>query len=64
MTTQSRWKSVPLWTAITAQALALLVVTGVIGPHWSDAITALVTAVLQAGVAFGILNNPTDKTGF
>ena len=61
---QNRWKSPVLWASLVAQVLALLVLTGVIGPAWSDAITGIVSAVLEALVAFGVLNNPTDKSAF
>lgn len=62
--TQSRWKSPVVWTTIAAQVLTILVVTGVIDPTKSDTINAVIATVLQALVAFGVLNNPTDGKGF
>jgi uncharacterized membrane protein len=62
--TQNRWKSPVVWGAVVAQVLALLTVLDVINLTQSDAVNGVVAAVLQALVAFGVLNNPTDKTGF
>ena len=61
---QNRWKSPVVWAAIVAQALALLVALGAIDTGASDAVNALVVSVLQALVAFGVLNNPTDGSAF
>lgn len=61
---QNRWKSPVLWASIAAQVLALLVLTGVIGQEWSNALSGIVAAVLEALVAFGVLNNPTAKEKF
>ena len=55
-TTQNRWRSAPLWIALAAQLIGLLVVLGVIDAGQSEALNAL--------TAFGVLNNPTNKTGF
>lgn len=61
---QNRWKSPVVWGAVAAQALALLVALGVIDVGMSEAVQAVVVAVLEVLVLFGVLNNPTDKTGF
>lgn len=61
---QNRIKSPVFWSALIAQLLSILVLTGVIGAEWSGAITGIVTAVLEALTVFGVLNNPTNKTGF
>jgi len=58
---QSRWKSPVAWSALAA--LLFFVVKTWFGfeiPGWDD----FVTLVIAAGVAFGIFNNPTNKTGF
>ena len=59
---QSRWKSPVLWTALTAQVLVILKVTGV----WNligipeSVVTDTVAALLQIGALVGVINNPTD----
>ncbi len=61
---QIRWKSAPLWIALAAQLLGLLVVLGVIDAGQSDVINGVVIALCEALTAFGVLNNPTSKTSF
>lgn len=61
---QNRLKSPVVWTAITAQLLAILVALGVLNTGLSDVINGLIVSVLQALVAFGVLNNPTDGQAF
>jgi len=58
---QSRWKSPIAWSAIAA--LLFFVVKTWFGfeiPGWDQ----FISLVIAAGVAFGIFNNPTDKTGY
>lgn len=62
--TQNRWKSAPLWIALAAQAVSLLVVLGVIDAGQSDKLNAVIIALCEALTAFGVLNNPTSKTNF
>ena len=62
--TQNRWKSAPLWIALAAQLIGLLVVVGVIDAGQSEVLNGLIVATCEALTAFGILNNPTNKTGF
>jgi len=62
--TQNRFKSKVVWAAVTAQVLAILVALGVIDTGLSEALNGLCMSLLQALVAFGILNNPTDEGGF
>ena len=59
---QNRFKSPVLWAALAAQVLSLLIVLGVIDTGMGDAIEGVAAAVLELLVAFGVLNNPTDKT--
>lgn len=61
---QNRIKSPVLWAALVAQILSILVLLDVIAPTQSETINAVVAAVLQMLVAFGVLNNPENKTGF
>jgi len=61
---QNRLLSPVVWSAIAAQVLAILVTLGVISTGVSQAIDSLVASLLQLLVAFGVLNNPTSKTGF
>lgn len=61
---QNRFKSTVVWAAVAAQVLAILVALGVIDTGMSETINGLVVSILQVLVAFGILNNPTNKVGF
>ena len=61
---QSRFSSPLLWSSLAAQVLVILVTLGVIDTGLSEAITGLVTSLLQLLVAFGVLNNPTSKSSF
>ena len=46
------------------QLLTLLSTLGIINAGQSDAVGAVVSAVLQLLIAFGVLNNPTSKNTF
>ena len=61
---QNRFKSPVLWAALVAQILSILVLLDVIAPTQSETINAVVTAVLQMLVAFGVMNNPTTQDKF
>ena len=61
---QNRFKSPVVWAAVVAQILSILVLLDVIAPTQSETINAVVAAVLKMLVAFGVLNNPENKTGF
>jgi len=61
---QNRLKSPVFWSSLASQVLSILVLTGVIGSEWSTAISAIITALLQAFTVFGLLNNPTDRQNF
>lgn len=58
---QNRFKSPVLWSSLASQVLAMLIVLGVIDTGMSDAIKALVVALLDILALFGIVNNPTSK---
>lgn len=60
---QNRFQSPVLWAALAAQLLSMLVLLGVIDTGMSEAIDGVVGAVLQLLAAFGVLNNPTNKSG-
>lgn len=59
---QNRFKSPVLWSALVAQMLSMLIVLGVIDTGLGDVIEGVVAALLELLVAFGVLNNPTDKS--
>ena len=61
---QNRWLSAPLWTALGAQLLSLLVIVGVIDVGQSDVLKSLIVVVCEALTTFGVLNNPTSKNSF
>ncbi len=61
---QNRFKSPVVWAAVVAQILSILVLLDVIAPTQSETINAVVTAVLQMLVAFGVMNNPTTQDKF
>lgn len=58
---QNRFKSPVLWSALAAQVLSMLMVLGVIDTGMGDVIEGVIAALLELLVAFGVLNNPTDK---
>lgn len=58
---QNRWKSPVLWTAVGAQVVAILLLTGVIGSEQAEYVNNILAALLQVAVAIGIVNNPVDK---
>jgi len=61
---RNRLKSWVFWSSLAAQILAVLTATEVIDLAMGDTIRAVVTAVLECFVTFGILNNPTDSEHF
>lgn len=61
---QNRLLSPVTLAAITAQLLSILVMVGIIDTGLSQAIEAVVVALLELLTAFGVLNNPTDRTKF
>ena len=61
---QNRLLSPVTLAAIAAQLLSILVLAGVINTGVSDAIEAVVVAVLELLTTFGVLNNPTSKQNF
>jgi uncharacterized membrane protein len=62
MKTQSRWKSAILWSAIVAQLIALLQLTGAFKAMGLDAgyIGNVCATILQLLVIIGVINNPSD----
>jgi uncharacterized membrane protein len=61
---QNRWTSPVLLASLAVQILSIIVLSGAIDVSQSESINTVVGAVLQLLVAFGVLNNPTDKTSF
>ena len=61
---QNRFKSPVVWAAVVAQILTVLIVLDVINVAQQEAINQVVAAVLQLLIAFGVINNPTDKANF
>lgn len=57
---QNRFKSWALWLSIAA--LVVYIVREFCGVDISDAVNGLLDVLLPVLVAFGIVNNPTDKT--
>jgi uncharacterized membrane protein len=66
MMEQSRWRSPVFWTAVVAQVISLGQITGIWAKYGINTgmIGDVVAGVLQLFVLFGIMNNPTNKTGF
>lgn len=60
---QNRFKSPVLWASLAAQLLSMLVLVGAIDTGVSEAVEAVIAAVLQLLAAFGVLNNPTNPSG-
>ena len=59
---QNRFKSWALWLSVAA--LAVYVVKTVWGLDLSEQVNGLLDVLLPVLVAFGIVNNPTDKENF
>jgi uncharacterized membrane protein len=59
MIPQERWKSWALWTSVAA--LIVFCVKEFAGFDISETVNGLLDALLPVLVAFGIVNNPTDK---
>ena len=59
---QNRFKSWALWTAIAA--LIIFCVKQFAGLDISETVNGLLDVLLPVLVAFGIVNNPTDKKNF
>ncbi|MBR3767511.1 MAG: hypothetical protein IKL10_04635 [Clostridia bacterium] len=65
-TTQNRWKSWALWLSVLGAVGVILNATGVfekIGLT-SETWETVINAVGSILIGFGILNNPTNKSGF
>lgn len=58
---QNRFKSWALWTAVAA--LVVFCVREFAGVDIAPTVDGLLDVLLPVLVAFGIVNNPTDKTG-
>ena len=61
---QNRFRSPLLWTTVVTLILGLLMQLGIIGDAQNEQIMQIVGTVLELLAIFGILNNPTNKTGF
>jgi len=61
---QNRLKSKVVWLAILAQVVVVLQLTHAVSQGEIDIIKGVVVAVLETLTIFGVLNNPTSKTGF
>lgn len=59
---QNRFKSWALWTALAA--LVVFCVKQFAGLDISETVNGLLDVLLPVLVAFGIVNNPTDKKNF
>lgn len=59
---QSRFKSWALWTAIAA--LIIFCVKTFAGVDISSPVNEILNIALPILVAFGVINNPTDKANF
>lgn len=59
---QNRFKSWALWTSLAA--LVVFCVKQFAGLDISETVNGLLDVLLPVLVAFGIVNNPTDKKNF
>ncbi len=59
---QNRFKSWALWTSLAA--LMVFIVKEFAGIDIGDTVNGLLNVLLPVLVAFGIVNNPTDKGNF
>lgn len=58
---QNRFKSAVVWGAVLAQVLLII---GLVNPEITDTVKIVGGAIIETLTLFGILNNPTNKTGF
>lgn len=63
MDIQNRLKSPVFWSALGAQIVSLLVLLGVLDVTESEVVNGFVVAILELLTAFGIFNNPTNRSG-
>jgi uncharacterized membrane protein len=63
---QNRFRSPVFWGAVVAQILSIGQITGVWAKYGIDTgvVGDVVAGVLQLGVLFGLLNNPSDAENF
>lgn len=61
---QERMKSVVMWSAVLAQVIVILQITGILDVSQIEIVNTVVTATLQILVLVGILNSPTTKGAF
>lgn len=63
---QNRWRSKVLWAAVIAQVIAIGQLTGLFERIGVDAglVGDVAAAVLQLLVLVGVVNNPTNATGW
>ena len=61
---RNRLKSWVFWSSLAAQILAVLTATEIIDFNAGEVVKAVITAVLEMFVTFGVLNNPTDTEHF
>jgi uncharacterized membrane protein len=61
---QNRFTSKVVWISVLAQVIVILQLTNVLPQSDIAIIDGVVTAILEALVLFGILNNPTDAKFF
>lgn len=61
---KKRLKSWVFWSSLAAQAVSLLVATGVLSISASAVVNDAIAAALQVFVCFGVLNNPADCEHF
>lgn len=62
--TQNRFKSPVLWSSLISAILAFLVGAGIIDLGFSNNVEQLITLLFTVLAGFGILNSPTNKSGF
>lgn len=66
MTKQSRWKSKVMWVAAAGQVISLLQLTGAFARMGIDVGIAgnVAAGFIQLLVIIGVLNDPTNPSGF
>ncbi len=60
---QNKWKSPVVWVTLATAVIGFLVNTLELNID-SELVLAMVNACVTLLVGFGILNNPTNKSGF
>lgn len=61
---QNRWKSKLMWVTLISQACVILVTLGIVDSAMSDKIQTVSVCILSMLASVGIVNDPTNGSGW